>query len=280
MPRLRRRRRPRVAGADDPGRHAGGDRAGRDRLAHDRARADDGVIADGHAVEDLGAGAEPDALAERDALRHAALLDHRARRIVHVVRAGAEVAVGGDQRLRPEGDPAGREDLAVEADVGAVAEDDVAALARQDRVAPDEHAAADGDALVPVALGVEQAVIVDHHVVADADAMRMAQGDVLAEDHAAAARAEQPGIHRLAQRQAERARHPLRDQVHQLVGQQRAPAGSADDQPLVLLARPHLGVEQLRLRRFDLARPAHSHPASRYQASVRPMPSRRPTRGA
>ena len=133
---------------------------------------------------------------------------------------------------------------------------------------------------LPVALGVEQAVIVDHDVVADADLVRMAQGDVLAEDHVAAAGAEQPGVHRLAERQAERARHPLRDEVHELVGQERAPAGRPTTSRWYFSRAPTVGVEQLRLRRFDLARPAHSHPASRYQASVRPMPSRRPTRGA
>ena len=131
-----------------------------------------------------------------------------------------------------------------------------------------------------LALGVEQTVIVDDDVVADADAVRMAQRDVLAEDDAAPARAEQPRIHRLAQGQAERARHPLRDQVDQLVAEQRAPAGSADDQPLILFARSDLGVEELRLRGLDLACAAHSHPASRYQARVRPMPSRRSTVGA
>ena len=40
------------------------------------------------------------------------------------------------------------------------------------RVAPDEHAAADGDAAVGVPLRVDQAVVVDHHVVADPDLVR------------------------------------------------------------------------------------------------------------
>ena len=71
---------------------------------------------------------------------------------------------------------------------------------------PDEHAAADRDAAVAVALGVEQAVVVDHHVVADADLVRVAQHDVLAEHDVAPAGPEQPRIEQLPQQQPQRAR--------------------------------------------------------------------------
>ena len=91
------------------------------------------------------------------------------------------------QRVAPIVHAAGRKHLAVEADVGAVGELDVAVLARQDRVAADEHAAADPDAGFVVALGVEQAVVVDHDVVADVNLVRMTQHDVLAEHDVAAA---------------------------------------------------------------------------------------------
>ena len=77
-------------------------------------------------------------------------------------------------------------------------------LQRQDRVAADEHAVADPDAAVRVALRVEQAVVVDDDVAADVDLVRVAQHDVLAEDDVAAARSEQHRIERLAQREAER----------------------------------------------------------------------------
>ena len=76
---------------------------------------------------------------------------------------------------------------------------------------------------IRVALGVDQAVVVDDDVVADADLVRMAQHDVLAEDDVAAAGAEQRRIERLAQREAERAGHALRQQRDELVLEQRAP---------------------------------------------------------
>ena len=65
---------------------------------------------------------------------------------------------------------------------------DVAVLARQDRVAADEHAVADADAAVRLAFRIEQAVVVDDDVVADVDLVRVPQHDVLAEDDVAAAR--------------------------------------------------------------------------------------------
>ena len=101
--------------------------------------------------------------------------------------AADDVAVGGHQHARTDRDAAGREDLAVEADVRAVGQLDVAVLAGQDRVAPDEHAVADPDAPVRLALRVEQAVVVDDDVVADVNLVRVAQDDVLAEDDVAAA---------------------------------------------------------------------------------------------
>ena len=64
-------------------------------------------------------------------------------------------------------------------------------------------------------------------VVADADLVRMTQHDVLAEDHVAAARAEQQGIQRLSQRQPQRARHALRQQHDELVLQQIRPTVAA-----------------------------------------------------
>ena len=75
---------------------------------------------------------------------------------------------------------------------------------------------------VGVALGVEQAVVVDDDVVADADLARMPQHDVLAEHDVAAAGAEQPRIQHLAQRQPEGARHPLAHQRDEFVLDERA----------------------------------------------------------
>ena len=83
--------------------------------------------------------------------------------------------------------------FAVEADVGAIVDDDVAVLAAQDGVAAHEDAVADADALVVRAFGIQAAQIVDHDVVADVNLVRMAQGDVHAKDDVAADRAEDHG---------------------------------------------------------------------------------------
>ena len=123
--------------------------------------------------------------------RRPRLLEHGLRRIREVVIAADDVAVRRHQHAAADRDAARREHLAVEADVRAVAELDVAVLARQDRVAADEHAVADPDAAVRLALRVEQAVVVDDDVAADVNLVRMAQHDVLAEDDVAAARSEQ-----------------------------------------------------------------------------------------
>src|SRR6476660_1575759 len=117
--------------------------------------------------------------------------------------AANEIAVRGDQRVLPDFDAGGGKQLAVEADVGAVGEHDVAVLAGEDRIAADEDAAADRDAGVVLALGVEQAVIVDDDVVADADLVRVPQHDALTEDDVSPTGAEEQSIEALAQHEAE-----------------------------------------------------------------------------
>ena len=90
------------------------------------------------AVEHLRAGAQPGPGAHRHAGGAAPLLEHRPAGVLPVVVAADDVAVGRQQRARAQLDARRRENLAVEADVGALAEHDVAVLARQDRVAADE----------------------------------------------------------------------------------------------------------------------------------------------
>ena len=117
-----------------------------DRFADDGAGADDGVGANVDAVQYLRARAKPRAVADGDAGRFARLLEHRTRGIAEVVIAADQVAVRGDQRVAPDPHAARRENLAIEADVGAIGQLDVAVLAREDRVPADEHAAPDADA--------------------------------------------------------------------------------------------------------------------------------------
>ncbi len=171
----------------------------------------------------------------------------------HFVVAADQIGVGRQQRVLADVDAACGKQLAVESDVDAVLELDVAVLARQDRVAADEHAAADRDAAVGVALGVEQTVVVDHHVVSDADLVRMAQHDVLTENDAAAARAEERGIQRLAQREPERAGYVLRQQDDRFVLDQRAQSWPADHQrsSTFVAGRRSPAFEQLILRAWD-----------------------------
>src|SRR5262249_25758294 len=138
--------------------------------------------------------------------------------------------------------------FAVEADVRAVGDLDVAVLARQDRVAADEDAASDRNPAVAVPLRVDEAVVVDHDVVADADLVRVPEHDVLAEDHVAPAGAEQQREERPSQREPERAGHVLRRELHALVAEKRAPARKADDQRRIFFARGLAAGEQLVLR--------------------------------
>src|SRR5262249_42665899 len=150
-----------------------------DIVPDDGAGADDGARAEGDAVENLRACPEPRAVANRNPLRTSRLFEHRLRRIRKVVIAADHIDVGRQQHVGADADPAGGKDLAVETDVRAIGELDVAVLAGQDRIAADEDAVADPDAGVRLALGVEQTVVVDHDVVADVNLVRMPQYNVL-----------------------------------------------------------------------------------------------------
>src|SRR5206468_2945743 len=108
-------------------------------------------------------------------------------RIGEIMIAADDVAIGGHQHRAPDRDAAGGKQLAVEPDVGGVAELDVAVLARQDGIAADEDTIADPDAAVGLALRVEQTVVVDDDIPADVNLVRMAEHDVLTEHDIAAA---------------------------------------------------------------------------------------------
>ena len=142
-----RRRSARAAarGADDPRRHADGDRAGRHGLAHDRAGADDRAVADRRRRR--GSSRRRRARRPRRSAtpaRHAALLEHRPRRIAEVVVAADHVAVGGEQRVRVRSRTRLAEKISqLNPMLAPSSSVDVAVLARQDGVAADEHAAAD-----------------------------------------------------------------------------------------------------------------------------------------
>ncbi len=131
--------------------------------------------------------------------------------VVEVIAAD-EVGVGRDEHLPADPDRRRREHFDVEADVRVFVEHDVAVLAAQDRVAADEDAALDRDAAVGRALRVETALVVDDDVVVDLDLVRMPQHDVAAERDVPADAAENQRIQLRTQKQAERARHPGRQQ--------------------------------------------------------------------
>src|SRR2546425_1041673 len=78
---------------------------------------DDRVLADRDAVEDFRARAKPRAVANRHASRFPRLGKNRRRGIGEVVVAADDVTVSGHQHVLPHRHPAGREDLAIEADV-------------------------------------------------------------------------------------------------------------------------------------------------------------------
>ncbi len=130
------------------------------------------------------------------------LLEHRTRGIAEVVVAADQVAVRGHQHVPSDPHAARRENLAVEADVGAFREVDIAVLARENRVSADEDAAGDANAGVRVSLRVDQAVVVDDHVIADVDLVRMPEHHVLPEDDVASAGAKQQWIQSFCAAQA------------------------------------------------------------------------------
>src|SRR5687768_17803957 len=59
-----------------------------------------------------------------------------------------EIGVSRYQNVLADAHTRRREDLAVESDIGAILDEDVAVLAAEDGIAADEHAVADRDALV------------------------------------------------------------------------------------------------------------------------------------
>src|SRR5438067_9027971 len=108
------------AGRNDAGRNADGDGVRGNVLADDRACAHDGVRTNGDAVENLGARAQPRALADRDAGRRAPFVEHRFRGIRQIVIAADDIAVRGDEDAGTDDDAARGKDLAVEPYVGAI----------------------------------------------------------------------------------------------------------------------------------------------------------------
>ena len=158
-------------------------------------------------------------------------------------RRPREVAVGSEQRLRPDADGRRGEDRAIVRDVDAVLEHDVALLAREEGVPP-EHARADVDAVVGRSLGVQHASVVDGDVVADPDLPRVPQHDVRPETDVPAARSEDPRIEPAAQHQAERAGNPRGEQHDELVAEERPPPALAHDEVGVALGPRASGVEQ------------------------------------
>jgi hypothetical protein len=236
-----------------------------DAFAYDRAGANDRVLADGDAVEDLGPGAEPHAVANDDPGGPPRLREHRRRRIREVMIAADDVPVRSHQDVGAERHTAGGEQLAIEADVRSRPDLDVSVLARQDRVAPDEHPRADANAAVARAFRIEQAVVVDDNVVADVNLVRVAEDHVLSENHVAAARAEQPRVQRLAQRQADRAGACLGQRHDEFVPDQGGEAGTADDERRVLRPARRAGGEKLLLRLCDF-RASHVRGTTRVYA--------------
>ena len=160
------------------------------------------------AVEHLGSGAEPHVVSEHDAARRARLVDHGRICALELVAAADQVDLRREQGVRADRHARAREDLAVEAEVRVIAERDVAVLAGEDRPASEEDAAADVDAPVRRALGVEHHQVVDGDAVAQAHLVGVAQHDALAEHDSAPHASEQQRVEELAQQQSERPGHP------------------------------------------------------------------------
>src|SRR5947207_9633247 len=279
--------------SDHTRRNADGDRTGGDMFAHDGGGADHRMTADLDAVENFRAGANPHSVANAHASRNSRLRQDRLDRIREIVIAANDVGVRRHQHHPADGDTAGREDFAVEADVGAVGQLDIAVLARKDRVAPDKDPVADADAAVGFTLGIEETVVVDGDVAADVNLVRMAEDDVLAEYDVAAARSEEERVQDVSQRETERPAARLCREHDELVLDQRADAAASHHELFLLLPAGLARREQLLLRPRDdrrrsqravtrgrVVRHVHIQPCRRYQDTVRVIPSRRPMRSA
>ena len=91
-------------------------------------------------------GSQPHVVVDLDSARDPLLVEHRRVNAIEGVVAADQVRVGGDEGMLAESDATAGENLAVEADVGVVVDDDVAVLAAQDRSAADEDTVPDVDA--------------------------------------------------------------------------------------------------------------------------------------
>ena len=212
---------------------------------------------------------QPHAVAHLDATRSAALLEHGNVDAVIQMVAAHEIRVGRHQDALPHRHARCGKDLAVEPDVRVIANDDVAVLAAEDGVTPDEDPVADRNAPVVGALGVEAALVVDDHVVADLNLVGMPEGDVLAEHHVAPHPAEDQRIELRPQQQAQRPGHRAGQQHDELESDERPPAGLANHQLAIFVGtRPAL-VEQLALNDRD-ARVVGAGRACRHQCPSAP----------
>lgn len=204
--------------------------------------------ADRDPIKDDDAGSEPHVIADADAALGERRLEHDGLRDVGeaVVAACHEVAVPGQEAVAAEADLGFGEQRAVGRNIRMVAEADGSFLATQDRVATDINLLADLDAIVLFALGVEDREVVDDGTGADADLMRVAEGQIAAEDDPLAHFAQQGGIERLPQGIAECPRNagePSQEFVFQ-EGDRPAPA---DEDIPVLAAEGLLPVTELLL---------------------------------
>ena len=87
-----------------------------------------------------------------------------------------QVRVGGQEGMLAEAHPTPGENLAIEADIGMIRDDDVSVLATQDGAAPDEDTAADVDAAIVGPLRVKTTPVIYHHVVPDSDFVADVEG--------------------------------------------------------------------------------------------------------
>lgn len=171
---------------NDPSRNPHGNRVIGDIGIHHCACADDAIPTNGHAVLDADACPHPDVIADGDANGVSALLQRGFIDVIEIMRAPDKIGIGSDEGVLAELDLVGRKNLAVEAEVGVFAQNDVPVFAIKNCIAANERATADFDALVILTFGIQHHIIVDHHVIADLDFVGMPQHHVLPKRHVAA----------------------------------------------------------------------------------------------
>src|SRR5690606_30932044 len=101
------------------------------------------------------------------------------------------------------------------------------------RTLTDDRLIAHSNSLIRISSSVQHRAVGHHHIAAQVNFARMPQRDPVGEQYAASRFGQEPRIEVLAEPDAKSAGQPAQISMNQLIGQQPAETGSADDDSLV-----------------------------------------------